>query len=141
MKFHPDPLAELLVAFSEDDCSVRLWSLATSKCLATFSDHMSTVTSVAFSPDYSILASSGRDKVLNFYSVEEKKLLKTAPIYESVEQVVAIGTSTWATAGDTGKILFWTSAAKNDGKLVCKEVKREDVAPSSDAGEEDDRRK
>ena len=88
VRFHPD--GNRLQLFTGTDgnrsqkCIVRAFDLNTQKTVAEFEDHMSEVTAIVFSTDGWTMCTGSRDKVLNFYDTRRWKLLKTAPIYESV---------------------------------------------------------
>lgn len=85
VRFHPDPIKLLLVTGSED-CSARVWSLNEKTCLATLGCHMSAITSVAFTLDGLTMATGSRDKVVNFWDINNNyTLMKTFPVYEDVE--------------------------------------------------------
>jgi U3 small nucleolar RNA-associated protein 13 len=84
VKFHPDP-KKLLLITSCDDCATRIWSMYDKSCVATLGNHMSAVTSVAFSIDGNTMVTGSRDKVINFWEMRRHTLMKTLPVYEEVE--------------------------------------------------------
>lgn len=53
-----------MLASASDDCSIRLWSVASRSQTAVMEDSSSYVCSVVFSPCGSMLASGGGDKVV-----------------------------------------------------------------------------
>lgn len=57
-------------------------SLCMNRRIATLSNHVSVVTSLAFSEDGSVLLTGGRDKVVNAWNLKTFKLLKTIGLYE-----------------------------------------------------------
>eukprot|EP00639_Heterosigma_akashiwo_P033283 CAMPEP_0194723290 /NCGR_PEP_ID=MMETSP0296-20130528/14321_1 /TAXON_ID=39354 /ORGANISM="Heterosigma akashiwo, Strain CCMP2393" /LENGTH=250 /DNA_ID=CAMNT_0039626651 /DNA_START=61 /DNA_END=810 /DNA_ORIENTATION=- len=76
--FPPDPRQMVVVSGSED-CTVRVWDLIAKKsCVAVFKDHLSVVTTLAFSGSYTLLTGS-RDKVVNFWDLRGRRLLATLP--------------------------------------------------------------
>ncbi|KAI9907480.1 hypothetical protein PsorP6_003609 [Peronosclerospora sorghi] len=89
VKFHPDA-ARLSLVSASDDRTVRIWDLYTQKQVACIQDHMSLVTSVAFSEDGYTMLSAGRDKVVNFWDLRDHKLCKTVLVYEAVEGLIVV---------------------------------------------------
>ena len=87
VQFHPSKLE--LYACTDDDNALRTYDLMTSKCVSLYQHHMSTPTCLSFSSNGALMVSGGRDKVVNVYDVEKRVLLRTAPVYESVEGVCA----------------------------------------------------
>eukprot|EP01080_Neovahlkampfia_damariscottae_P000036 gene36-4287_t len=85
VKFHPDSSKYLLFTCSQD--GVRCWNLRNRKCIAHFTDHSENITDMTFSADGKILVTSGLDEVLNIYSIENLGLLKTIPLYESIQSI------------------------------------------------------
>lgn len=63
-RLHRDVLvASAAKARNAEDACIRLWSIAEKRCVQVLRDgHRSTVTALAFSPDASILVSSGKDR-------------------------------------------------------------------------------
>ncbi|CAL5367966.1 unnamed protein product [Camellia sinensis] len=87
--FHPDP--NRLILFSgSDDATVRVWDLATKRCIATLDKHFSAVTSMAVSEDGWSLLSAGRDKVVNVWDLRDYGCKITVPTYEVLEAVCVI---------------------------------------------------
>ncbi|XP_059667432.1 protein TORMOZ EMBRYO DEFECTIVE [Cornus florida] len=90
--FHPDP--NRLILFSgSDDATVRVWDLATKKCIATLEKHFSAVTSMAVSEDGWTLVSAGRDQVVNLWDLHHYGFKSTIPTYEGLESVCVICSS------------------------------------------------
>ncbi|RMX70314.1 hypothetical protein KXD40_001708 [Peronospora effusa] len=118
VQFHPDAKRLSLVSAS-DDATVRVWDLYTQKQMACIQDHMSLVTSVAFSEDGYTMLSAGRDKVVNFWDLRDQKLSKTVVVHEAVEGLVVVPSTykcvTNAAAGksqDTKAIYFLIAGEK-----------------------------
>ena len=60
-----------------DDKTLKVWDLATKKCLATLQGHSNTVTSVAVSPTGRRVVSASRDKTLKVWDVATGKCVAT----------------------------------------------------------------
>jgi U3 small nucleolar RNA-associated protein 13 len=86
--FHPT-VRRLLLASACGDGEVRLWHLESKQC-RVLANHMSAVLSLAFLVDGETLVSGGKDNVINFWSVESGKLLRTVPVFEAVTSLVAL---------------------------------------------------
>ncbi|KAH7855131.1 hypothetical protein Vadar_021569 [Vaccinium darrowii] len=146
--FHPDP--NRLILFSGgDDATVKVWNLATKKCIATLDKHFSTVTSMAVSEDGWTLLSAGRDKVVNLWDLHDYGCKVTVPTYEGLEAVCAIPSSSslascldkhqhrmksssptiyFITVGERGIVRLWNS----EGAVCILEQKASDVTVKSD---------
>ncbi|KAL4151729.1 hypothetical protein PRNP1_008670 [Phytophthora ramorum] len=126
VQFHPDA-ARLSLVSASDDATVRVWDLYTQKQVACIQDHMSLVTSVAFSEDGYTMLSAGRDKVVNFWNLRDNKLSKTVLVHEAIEGLVVVpsvfkcvtnaaGKSQdnkaiyFLTAGEMGTLRMWRSS-------------------------------
>lgn len=81
---------------------------------------MSTATGIAFSADGSRMFSVGRDRVINAWTTGKNayKLIKTMPVYESLEGIIVLPPSAVfpnadvnkryvVTAGEYGNIVIW----------------------------------
>ena len=58
-----------MLASGSGDRTVKVWDVATGKCLQTLQGHQDMVTSVAFSPREDLLASGGKDGTVKFWQV------------------------------------------------------------------------
>jgi U3 small nucleolar RNA-associated protein 13 len=128
VQFHPDA-ARLQLVSSSDDATVRVWDLYTQKQTACVQDHMSLVTSVAFSEDGYTMLSAGRDKVVNFWDLRDQKLTKTVLMHEAVEGLVVVPSSfkcvanaakpqddkaiSFVVAGEKGALRLWRSSGSS----------------------------
>ncbi|KAG5559046.1 hypothetical protein RHGRI_008836 [Rhododendron griersonianum] len=131
--FHPDP-SRLILFSGGDDATVRVWNLATKKCIATLDKHFSTVTSMA---------------VVNLWDLHDYKCKVTVPTYEGLEAVCAIPSSSFLascldklqhrkkssssviyffTVGERGIVRLWNS----EGAVCIFEQKASDVTVKSD---------
>ncbi len=111
VKFHPDAHRLHLVTASEDS-TIMVWDLATSKCVAKLEGHMSTPTAVAFSEDGFTMASTGRDKVINIWNLRNYSLLRSHPVYEMIEGMVALSADLGFEAANRGSIMVATAGEK-----------------------------
>ncbi|CAI9095529.1 OLC1v1031510C1 [Oldenlandia corymbosa var. corymbosa] len=149
--FHPDP-NRLLLFSGSDDTTIRIWDLTRKKCLATLEKHLSAVTSLAITEDGGTLLSSGRDKIVNLWSLHDFSCKVTVPTYEALEAVCAISSHSpfasclasmmeergkrfkdsnsihFITVGERGMVRIWNS----DGAVCLFEQKTSDVVVSSE---------
>ncbi|RUS34835.1 WD40-repeat-containing domain protein [Jimgerdemannia flammicorona] len=126
IKFHPDKHKWILVS-GADDCQVRVWDLMKRSCIAVLESHVSVIRGLDFSHDGWHLISGSRDRVVNVWDLKQKKLLRTFPIYETIETVGLLvpetqmegdkkpGRELFYTGGDKGVIRVWDLA---NGELV-----------------------
>ncbi|KAI9499124.1 WD40-repeat-containing domain protein [Zychaea mexicana] len=106
------------LASGADDCEIRIWNLQTKKCIGVLQSHVSVIRGLDFSADGRTLISGSRDKVVNVWDWQSKQLKTTYPIYETLETVGFIATSTDLSAYDErwqNEELFYTGG---DGGLV-----------------------
>lgn len=92
LKYHPDSTKELVFG-AADDTKIRSWNSKTGKEQLFYSGHFSKVTSLQFTPDGEYMISSGRDRVLILWNLNESKALRTVPVYESIEATLLLPTS------------------------------------------------
>lgn len=78
-----------LVSTSEDN-AIGLFDLYSSKNVAFHTEHVSVPTNIALAFDGTILASCGRDKILNFYDMKSHRHLLTSPVLEELEALVVL---------------------------------------------------
>ncbi|MCA1992267.1 MAG: hypothetical protein LDL41_09530, partial [Coleofasciculus sp. S288] len=65
------------LASGGEDCTIRLWDVATGDCRCVWQAHLHRVRSVAFSPDGQLLASSSYDQTIKLWDIKTQKYLKT----------------------------------------------------------------
>ncbi|KNC50038.1 WD repeat protein SAZD [Thecamonas trahens ATCC 50062] len=122
--FHPQP--DTWVVFSgADDGTIRVWDMMNVSCLGVMEGHMSSVTSIAFSSDGSVMVSASRDGVIIAWSVRDRSMLATIPVYEIVEAVVIVEASELACESAAGEAVDRTSGkSKSKGKSKGKKGKK-----------------
>ncbi|XP_049869443.1 transducin beta-like protein 3 [Pectinophora gossypiella] len=92
LKYHPDSTKQLVFG-AADDTKIRSWNSKTGKECMTYSGHFSKVTSLQFTSDGQHMVSSGRDRVLILWNLNESKALRTVPVYESIEDTLLLPSS------------------------------------------------
>ncbi|KAK4075184.1 hypothetical protein Purlil1_12769 [Purpureocillium lilacinum] len=60
-----------------NDMTIRLWCVATGECLRTFSGHGKMVTSVAFSPEFTLLVSGSHDSTVRLWRTVTGECVQT----------------------------------------------------------------
>ncbi|XP_017786889.1 PREDICTED: transducin beta-like protein 3 [Nicrophorus vespilloides] len=108
---------------SGDDGKIVSHSLPKGEVKQIYSGHYSKVTSLSFHHDEKYFVSGGRDKVLMMWEIGNATALKTIPLYEEIESVIAMpekfilgdfqsGSGVYvATGGSNGIVRVWD--AKN----------------------------
>ncbi len=110
------------VAFSPDgtealsgsqDGTLRLWDLASGKCLLIFEGHSQGVTSVAFSPNGTLALSGSEDKTLKLWNLASGKCVRTFKGHSrGVRSVAFSPDGTQALSGSEDKTLkLWDLAS------------------------------
>ncbi|KOB73897.1 Katanin p80 WD40-containing subunit B1 [Operophtera brumata] len=87
LKYHPESTKQLIFG-AADDTKIRSWNSKNGKEVSVYSGHFSKITSLQFTPDGEFMVSSGRDRVLILWKLNETKALKVIPVYESIEGTV-----------------------------------------------------
>ncbi|MBW0526658.1 hypothetical protein O181_066373 [Austropuccinia psidii MF-1] len=80
------------LAVGSGDCRIKLWDLSNKNLIGLFEGaHLSIIRGLEISPDGLKMISGSRDKVLNVWSLSNSdnpgQILKTIPIYESIESI------------------------------------------------------
>lgn len=102
-----------------DDAKINSWNVTKGERTCTYSGHFSKVTSVSFCHDGVRMVSTSRDKVVILWEVGNGKAIRTIPLFEAVESVIALPEKFKtpegrfkngifvATAGEEGSIKIW----------------------------------
>ncbi|CAG8465066.1 6401_t:CDS:10 [Gigaspora rosea] len=127
LKFHLENNQWTLIS-GADDCNIRVWDLQDRKCVAVLKSHVSIIRGLDMSSDGRFLISGSRDKVVNIWDFDKKILLKTFPIFETIETLGVLRPNTkinnmdeefegelFYTGGDKGIIRIWDIQT---GKLI-----------------------
>ncbi|GFT01489.1 transducin beta-like protein 3 [Nephila pilipes] len=115
-----------------DDYEIHVWNLNTSEQMTSLKGHFSTVTDIIFLKENTQMMSCSRDKVFMLWDVTSFKLLKTIPVFETIEACFPIpekltlrdvsfdnNDTYFITAGDKGVLRVWSSLS---GKCVFEQT-------------------
>jgi WD40 repeat protein len=86
------------LASGGEDCTIRLWDVATGICHSVWQAHSRWVRSVAFSPDGQTLASSSYDQTIKLWDVKTQNCLKILREHRQTVSAIAFGTAQGAIA-------------------------------------------
>ncbi len=106
------------VASGADDNTVKVWSVADAKLIATLYGHMGDVSAVAPIPGDEILASASQDGHVRIWSLADNRLLRDLPgRLQPVTALAATPDAKFLCAGyEDGTIRLWTVS---DGRLFA----------------------
>ncbi|KAJ2356963.1 U3 small nucleolar RNA-associated protein [Coemansia sp. RSA 2618] len=106
VRFHPDKEKLCLVSASGDG-DIRVWNLKQRKCESVLKSHVSAVRAIDFDETNQFMVTSGRDSVINVWNWARKSLVRTIPVYESIEAAGVLRTDTAADFGSKhGRVVF-----------------------------------
>ena len=95
-----------------EDGTLKLWDLATTRLVRTFSGHKGEVTVVALSPDGSRALSGGKDKTIRLWEVATGRLIRT--IYAHLDSSSDVGSVAFS---PNGRRLLSSSRGEGAAKL------------------------
>lgn len=94
---------DLNLLVGREDGSLTIYDLnSTAATPAVISAHVSAITAIMISQDGDIIT-TGRDRIISVCDLQSKKLNRTIPVFESVEDACLIGDGVVAVVGDSGK--------------------------------------
>ena len=91
VQFHPSAERLQLVSGS-DNGQVKMWDLISKQEVASWTEHVSTITALVFSPDGYSLLSAARDATLQVYEIRHFEHVVTIPLWEAVECCLTVQT-------------------------------------------------
>ena len=100
-----------------------MWDTTTGKSLATFTDHLSDIDALAFSPDGTTLASASSDGSIQFWDIETRTQLSTRITGHIASLKAATfhkNSSTIASVGYNGIITLWDLKTSEKATLQTK---------------------
>lgn len=110
LEYHPDSAKQLIFG-AADDTKIRSWNSKTGKEHLVYSGHFSKITSLQFTSDGQYMVSSGRDRVLILWNLNDSKALRVLPVYESIETTILLPS--------TFKIPNFTKKLETEGIYVA----------------------
>ncbi|XP_054168182.1 transducin beta-like protein 3 [Oppia nitens] len=133
-----------------DDYSVHVWDLVTSKHVNQMDGHCSKVTAIKFSLDGQHILTASRDKLVIVWSASDHQMVRSIPIYESLESIEVIDGSKisvinllvnnkiFVTAGERGVLRVWNYGSgdllytqQNSSLVIKEETEDNDVIINS----------
>ena len=114
LSFNSDPNSIQLFSGSEDG-SIVCWDMMQSRVVKTFSGHVSAVTGIHVDTTKSRLISTGRDKIISIFSLNDAKILKTISVNDSINSMLCCGDDSFALVGEKGLISVWDI---ENGRLI-----------------------
>lgn len=139
LKFHP---TEEYLLGAGDDAKIHCWDYNTRQVEKIFESHFAIVTGIVFTSDATQMVSCGRDKVLILWDFINAKQIRTIPVYEGLEALLLLPSSTplvknatedqllIACAGEEGSVKIWDMT---NSKIVYKQTNSL-IAPSVEKG-------
>lgn len=115
LSFHSDATRMELFVASEDGSIVN-WDLMQNRVLKTFAGHVSAVTGIHVDAKNNRLISSGRDKIITIFGLNDAKIVKTISVNGSVNGLLACDENSFALIGEKGLVSVWDL---EKGRLVC----------------------
>nr|KAG5697877.1 hypothetical protein BaRGS_017134 [Batillaria attramentaria] len=138
VQFHPD-ISRLQLVSAADDYTVRVWDLKTSACKAVIRDHYSLVKDINFTNNGNTMYSCGGDSVVCVWDMQKLAVVKTLPVFESMEAVLTLEHlpvldvenpgAHFVTVGTAGALRVWNANTGNcaySNKSLCEEIGGDD---------------
>lgn len=143
LAFHPNSEKNLIYA-AADNTKILAWDLTSGDEMMHFAGHFSKVTSINFTADHKYIVSTGRDKVIIVWDAYTGKLIRTVPVFESVECAVVLsndvkipGYQKWKNdeilvliAGEKGVVRIWDASKPKELYIQDNSL----VTPASEEG-------
>jgi WD40 repeat protein len=102
-----------LLATGSQDCTIRLWNIASGQCVKTLKGHPNGVWSVAFHPSGDLLVSGSNDSTVKLWNPNTGQSLRTLQGYSTGIKSLAFSPDgqLLASSGDNKKINLWSVAS------------------------------
>jgi WD40 repeat protein/uncharacterized caspase-like protein len=106
---------------------IELWNVMTGKVFLTLTGHTDSVSSLAFSPNGTLLASGGEDKTIRFWSLTTGKMIRTLKDSGSVMAIAFspdgknLVSNEVEGTGPNEAITIWDVAAGNEGRKLIEQ--------------------
>lgn len=135
------PIDNVLFA-TGDDTKINSWGMENGEIKFVYNGHFSKVTSIVFHHDNKNMISTGRDKVIILWDVSKGVSVRTIPVFETLESLIALPRKFKvsdikinegifvATAGEEGAIKIWDL---HNSKLIYKQS-NQIISPAKEVG-------
>ncbi|WP_404790488.1 NB-ARC domain-containing protein [Altericista sp. CCNU0014] len=102
-----------LLATGSQDCTIRLWNIASGQCVKTLKGHPNGVWSVAFHPSGNLLVSGSNDSTVKLWNPQTGQSLRTLKGYSTGIKSLAFSPDGQylVSSGDNKKINLWSLTA------------------------------
>ena len=108
------------LASGSDDKTIKIWDVASKKCVATLTGHSDYIETVAFSPDGRYLASGSDDKTIKLWDLTSAQCLATLTRSEQTVSTVAFSPDGkfLASGGWDGIVRIWDVATRDSSAAL-----------------------
>jgi WD40 repeat protein len=102
-----------LLATGSQDCTIRLWNIASGQCVKTLKGHANGIWSVAFHPSGDLLVSGSNDSTVKLWNPHTGQSIRTLRGYSTGIKSLAFSPDgeTLVSSGDNKKINLWSLAS------------------------------